>query len=69
MILLRPGGRPPQDTGTHRRLLYKVLAARSFSVTSATRARIERETDTTRLEAWLETAVTARTVRDVFRRR
>ncbi|HEX3473469.1 MAG TPA: hypothetical protein VHT91_00435 [Kofleriaceae bacterium] len=52
-----------------RLLLYKVLAARSFSVTSATRARIERETDTSRLEAWLETAVTARTVRDVFRRR
>ena len=52
-----------------RRLLYKVLAARSFSVTSAMRARIERETDTIRLEAWLETAVTARTVRDVFRRR
>lgn len=52
-----------------RLLLYKVLAARSFSVTSATRARIEREMDTTRLEAWLETAVTARTVRDVFRRR
>jgi hypothetical protein len=52
-----------------RLLLYKVLAARSFSVTSATRARIERETDTARLEAWLEAAVTARTVRDVFRRR
>jgi hypothetical protein len=50
-------------------LLYKVLAARSFSVTSAIRTRIERETNTSRIEAWLETAVTARTLRDVFRRR
>ena len=50
-----------------RLLLQKVLAARSFRVTPAVRTRIEREHDVARLESWLEAAVTARTIADVFR--
>jgi hypothetical protein len=52
-----------------RRLLHKVLAARSFSVTARVRARIDGETDVARLESWIETAVTARAIGDVFRGR
>ena len=40
---------------------------RSFRVTPAVRARIERETDVTRLESSHEAAVTARAIGDVFR--
>jgi hypothetical protein len=50
-----------------RRLLHKVLAARSFAVTPDVRARIDREPDVARLESWIEAAVTAATIGDVFR--
>ena len=50
-----------------RKLLYKVLAARSFRITPTLRARIDDETDVAHLEAWLEAAVTARATADVFR--
>jgi hypothetical protein len=50
-----------------RLLLYKVLVARSFPVTSDVRARIDGEADVARLEAWLEAAVTAAAIGDVFR--
>jgi hypothetical protein len=50
-----------------RVLLHKVLAARSFRVTPDIRKRIETEADVTRIEAWLEAAVTAGSIGDVFR--
>jgi hypothetical protein len=50
-----------------RLLLHRVLAARSFSMTADVRARIEGEPDVTRLESWLEAAVTAISIGDVFR--
>jgi hypothetical protein len=50
-----------------RSLLLKVLAARSFSVSPDVRARIDGESDVARLEAWLEAAVIAGTIGDVFR--
>jgi len=50
-----------------RLLLHKVLAARSFRVTEDVRARIDGEPDVARLESWLEAAVTARAIGDVFR--
>jgi hypothetical protein len=49
-----------------RRLLRKVLAARGFTVTAAVRARIDGESDVTRLEAWHEAAVTVAAIGDVF---
>jgi hypothetical protein len=50
-----------------RLLFYKVLTARSFPVNPDVRARIDGEADVARLEAWLEAAVTAATIGDVFR--
>jgi hypothetical protein len=50
-----------------RLLLHKVLAVRSFPVTPDVRARIDRERDVARLESWLEAAVTAGAIGDVFR--
>jgi len=50
-----------------RLLLHKVLAARSFLVTEDVRARIDGELDVARLESWLEAAVTASAIGDVFR--
>jgi len=50
-----------------RALLHRVLEARSLPVTPDVRARIDGEPDVTRLESWLEAAVTAGTIRDVFR--
>jgi len=50
-----------------RLLLHKVLTARSFPVTPDVRARIDGEPDVARLEAWLEAAVTAGAIGDVFR--
>jgi hypothetical protein len=49
-----------------RALLYKVLALRSLPVTPDVRARIDAEPDVTRLEAWLEAAVIAGGIGDVF---
>lgn len=50
-----------------RALLLKVLALRSLPVTPDVRARIDGEPDVARLEAWLEAAVTASAIGDVFR--
>jgi hypothetical protein len=50
-----------------RSLLYKVLAARSFLVPPDVAARIDAEHDLARLESWLEAAVTAAMIGDVFR--
>jgi hypothetical protein len=50
-----------------RLLLHKVLAARSFPVTPDVRARIDGEADVARLDSWLEAAVNASTIGDVFR--
>jgi len=50
-----------------RKLLVKVLVARSFPVTPDVQARIDGEPDVARLEAWLEAAVTAGAIGDVFR--
>lgn len=50
-----------------RLLLHKVLAARSFQVTPDVRVRIDGEPDVARIEAWLEAAVTAGAIGDVFR--
>jgi predicted transposase YdaD len=50
-----------------RSLLLKVLGARSLPVTSDVRARIDSEADLARLESWLEAAVTATALSDVFR--
>jgi len=66
----REGQREGRDTGRAeeaRRLLYKVLAVRSFAVPPDVRVRIDAEPDVARLEAWLETAVTAGALGDVFR--
>jgi predicted transposase YdaD len=62
-------GRTEGRAAEARLLLRKVLKARSFAVTAAVRARIDRETDVARLESWLEAAVTARAIGDVFRDR
>jgi hypothetical protein len=50
-----------------RSLLHRVLAARSLPVPPDVRARIDSEPDLSRLESWLEAAVTAATIADVFR--
>ena len=50
-----------------RAILHKVLALRSLPVTSDVRARIDAEPDVARLEAWLEAAVTACAIGDIFR--
>jgi hypothetical protein len=63
----RVEGRVEGQAAEARLLLHKVLAARSFAVTPDVRARIDSEPDIARLEAWLEAAVTAGTIDDVFR--
>ena len=60
-------GREQGRAAEARLLLHKVLTARSFSVTPDIRARIDGEPDVARLEAWLEAAVTATSIGDVFR--
>ena len=50
-----------------RLLLHKVLTARAFPITQDVRARIDTESDVARLESWLEAAVTAGAIGDVFR--
>ena len=47
--------------------LHQVLAARDLPVTPDVRARIYGERDVARLEAWLEAAVTAPTIGEIFR--
>jgi hypothetical protein len=47
--------------------LYRVLSARSFQVTSDVQVRIDREPDAARIEVWLDAAVTAGSIGDVFR--
>jgi hypothetical protein len=60
-------GREQGRAAEARLLLQRVLVARSFSVTPDIRARINGEPDVTRLESWLEAAVTANSIGDVFR--
>ncbi|HET7503745.1 MAG TPA: hypothetical protein VFK02_22145 [Kofleriaceae bacterium] len=50
-----------------RRLLHRVLTARSFRVTPEVRARIDHEPDIACVEAWHEAAVTAGAIGEVFR--
>ena len=47
--------------------LYRVLSARSLQVTPDIQARIDREPDAAGLESWLDAAVTAGSIGDVFR--
>ena len=63
----REQGRAQGRAAEARLLLHRVLAARSFPVTPDVRSRIDGEPDVTRLEAWLEAAVTATSIGDVFR--
>ena len=63
----REKGRSEGRAAEARLLLHRVLAARSFPVTPDVRARIDSEPDVTRLESWLEAAVTATSIGDVFR--
>jgi hypothetical protein len=65
----RVEGRVEGRAAEARLLLHKVLAARSFAVPPNVRDRINGEPDIDHLEAWLEAAVTARTIGDVFRDR
>ncbi|HEX7841738.1 MAG TPA: hypothetical protein VF469_29915 [Kofleriaceae bacterium] len=67
LIKGRAEGRIKGRAAEARLLLHKVLVARSFRVTLAVHARIECEPDIARLESWLEAAVTARAIGDVFR--
>ncbi len=46
--------------------LYRVLALRSLPVTPDVRTRIDGEADLARLESWLDAAVTAAAIGDVF---
>lgn len=63
----REEGRTQGRAAEARLLLHRVLAARSFSVTPDVRARIDGEPDVVRIESWLEAAVTATSIGDVFR--
>ena len=63
----RTEGRAEGRADEARSLLLKVMAARSLPVTPDVRARIDREPDLARLESWLEAAVTATAIGDVFR--
>ena len=63
----RTEGRSEGRADEARSLLLKVLAARSLPVTPDVQARIDREPELTRLESWLEAAVTAAAIGDVFR--
>jgi hypothetical protein len=63
----RTEGRSEGRADEARSLLLKVLAARSLPVPPGVRARIDREPDLGRLESWLEAAVTATAIGDVFR--
>jgi hypothetical protein len=60
-------GRTEGHADEARSLLLKVLAARSLPVPPDLRARIDGEPDLAWLESWLEAAVTAAAVGDVFR--
>jgi len=60
-------GRAEGRADEARQLLHRVLGARRFVVTPDVRSRIDREADVTRLETWLEAAVTASALGDVFR--
>jgi hypothetical protein len=50
-----------------RSMLLKVLGVRSLPISLDVRARIDSEADLARLESWLEAAVTATALGDVFR--
>jgi hypothetical protein len=63
----RAEGRTEGRAEEARLLLDRVLAARSFAVPQDVRARIDGEPDVARLESWIEAAVTAASLGDVFR--
>lgn len=63
----RAEGRTEGRAAEARLVLHKVLAARSFAVPPDVRARIDGESDLTRLESWIEAAVTAPSLGDLFR--
>ena len=63
----REQGREQGRASEARLLLHWVLAARSFPMTQDVRSRIDGEPDVTRLESWLEAAVTATSIGEVFR--
>ena len=63
----RTEGRSEGRADEARSLLLKVLAARSLPVPPDVRARIDGEPDLARLESWLEAAITAPSIGDVFR--
>ena len=63
----REQGREQGRASEARLLLHRVLAARSFPVTQDVRSRIDSEPDVARLESWLEAAVTATSIGEVFR--
>ena len=63
----RTQGRSEGRADEARSLLLKVLAARSLPVPPDVRARIDGEPDLARLESWLEAAITAPSIGDVFR--
>ncbi len=63
----RVEGRVEGRADEARRLLHRVLEARRFVITPDVRSRIDSEADVTRLESWLEAAVTASALGDVFR--
>jgi hypothetical protein len=48
------------------KMLLRVLAARGFAVTDDVRERVVGCTDTGRLEAWADRAVTASSITEVF---
>jgi hypothetical protein len=60
-------GRAEGRADEARSLLLKVLAARSLPVPADVQARIAGEPDLARLESWLEAAVTAAAIGNVFR--
>ena len=60
-------GREQGRASEARLLLHRVLAARSFPMTQDVRSRIDGEPDVNRLESWLEAAVTATSIGEVFR--
>jgi hypothetical protein len=61
------GGRAEGHAQGRAERAHKVLAARAFAVTADVRARIDGETEITRLKSGFEAAVTATALGDVFR--
>ena len=62
----RTEGREEGREEEARAALFRVLSRRGFALDDEARRRIEAERDLARLEAWLDSAVTAEAVDDVF---